>query len=194
MKKTAFGVLFVGALLAGAQAQAAVISYTTGTSTYDNLDPVNAAGDPDPNGNGDTVILGAATGIYTGPGTYSANNVEFDVHHFDAHSHPTFTGVLSDTLSVAGFSPVTYYVHYSVNYNNPDDTLIVGGNSFVVDGVKVALSTLTLTGPAYSVESGLLTASVSAVPETSTWAMMLLGFAGLGFASYRSSRKSGILA
>jgi hypothetical protein len=27
-----------------------------------------------------------------------------------------------------------------------------------------------------------------AVPETSTWAMMLIGFAGLGFAGYRSSR------
>lgn len=32
--------------------------------------------------------------------------------------------------------------------------------------------------------------SVSTVPEASTWAMMILGFAGLGFACYRSSRKS----
>jgi hypothetical protein len=30
----------------------------------------------------------------------------------------------------------------------------------------------------------------SAIPEPSTWAMMLLGFAGLGFAGYRASRKS----
>jgi len=30
----------------------------------------------------------------------------------------------------------------------------------------------------------------AAAPEPSTWAMMLLGFAGLGFAGYRSSRKS----
>jgi hypothetical protein len=29
-----------------------------------------------------------------------------------------------------------------------------------------------------------------AVPETSTWTMMLVGFAGLGFAGYRASRKS----
>jgi PEP-CTERM motif len=28
------------------------------------------------------------------------------------------------------------------------------------------------------------------VPEPSTWAMMLVGFAGLGFAGYRASRKS----
>jgi len=32
---------------------------------------------------------------------------------------------------------------------------------------------------------------VSAVPEPSTWAMMLIGFAGLGFAGYRSAKKSG---
>jgi hypothetical protein len=33
--------------------------------------------------------------------------------------------------------------------------------------------------------------SVSAVPEPSTWAMMLAGFAGLGFAGYRRSRHNG---
>jgi PEP-CTERM motif len=31
--------------------------------------------------------------------------------------------------------------------------------------------------------------SVTSTPEPSTWAMMLLGFAGLGFAGYRASRK-----
>jgi hypothetical protein len=34
----------------------------------------------------------------------------------------------------------------------------------------------------------------SAVPEPSTWALMLAGFAGLGFAGYRLSRKSAVLA
>jgi PEP-CTERM motif len=39
--------------------------------------------------------------------------------------------------------------------------------------------------------SGLLvttTGSASVVPEPSTWAMMLIGFAGLGFAGYRRAR------
>jgi hypothetical protein len=35
-------------------------------------------------------------------------------------------------------------------------------------------------------------ASVSAVPEPSTWAMMILGFAGIGFMTYRRSRKSSL--
>jgi unsaturated chondroitin disaccharide hydrolase len=42
------------------------------------------------------------------------------------------------------------------------------------------LSTLTQYTPA----------SASVVPEPSTWAMMLLGFAGLGYAGYRASRKT----
>jgi hypothetical protein len=37
-------------------------------------------------------------------------------------------------------------------------------------------------------ESGTL--SVAAVPESSTWAMLLTGFAGLGLASYRTSRRT----
>jgi hypothetical protein len=32
--------------------------------------------------------------------------------------------------------------------------------------------------------------NVSAVPELSTWAMMLIGFAGIGFASYRRSKRT----
>jgi PEP-CTERM motif len=32
----------------------------------------------------------------------------------------------------------------------------------------------------------------TAVPEPSTWAMMVLGFAGLGFAGYRTSRKAAV--
>jgi hypothetical protein len=31
--------------------------------------------------------------------------------------------------------------------------------------------------------------SVSAVPEASTWIMMLIGFAGIGFAAYRRAKK-----
>ena len=36
--------------------------------------------------------------------------------------------------------------------------------------------------------------SVVAVPEPSTWAMMLLGLAGIGFVGYRRSRKDALLA
>jgi PEP-CTERM motif len=49
-----------------------------------------------------------------------------------------------------------------------------------------ATGTLTASGAS----SGLFeTAAVAGVPEPSTWAMMLLGFAGLGFAGYRRARE-----
>jgi hypothetical protein len=37
--------------------------------------------------------------------------------------------------------------------------------------------------------NSLLTATASSVPEASTWAMLLFGFAGVGFASYRARRR-----
>jgi hypothetical protein len=41
---------------------------------------------------------------------------------------------------------------------------------------------------------GLLTReSVAAVPESSTWAMMLLGFAGIGFMAYRRKSKPALM-
>jgi hypothetical protein len=40
-----------------------------------------------------------------------------------------------------------------------------------------------------SYTGGSFTTAAGSVPEPSTWAMMLIGFAGLGFAGYRGSRK-----
>ena len=37
----------------------------------------------------------------------------------------------------------------------------------------------------YSDNTQYVTATISAVPEPSTWAMMILGFAGVGFLAYR---------
>jgi hypothetical protein len=39
-----------------------------------------------------------------------------------------------------------------------------------------------------------LVISLTAVPELSTWALMLLGFAGLGFAGYRARKAISIAA
>ena len=41
---------------------------------------------------------------------------------------------------------------------------------------------------------GLEVTAVAAVPEPSTWAMMLLGFAGIGFMAYRRKSKPALMA
>ena len=43
---------------------------------------------------------------------------------------------------------------------------------------------------AFNSGGATITAFAPAVPEPSTWAMMLLGFVGLGFADYQKSRKA----
>lgn len=41
---------------------------------------------------------------------------------------------------------------------------------------------------------GIWTAEIDAVPEPSTWAMLLLGFAGVGFMAYRRKAKQALMA
>ena len=48
----------------------------------------------------------------------------------------------------------------------------------------------TITGATGGPESWAAVNLASAVPEPSTWVMMILGFAGVGFMTYRRSRKS----
>jgi hypothetical protein len=56
--------------------------------------------------------------------------------------------------------------------------LLTGGNGYIY------------TGPHSEFGLGTITfALASAVPEPSTWAMMIVGFAGVGFAAYRRKKK-----
>ena len=61
-------------------------------------------------------------------------------------------------------------------YVNISDTLDITKITFKSTGVAFEFDNLTLAG---------------AVPEASTWAMMILGFLGVGFFGYRKSSKSG---
>ena len=55
---------------------------------------------------------------------------------------------------------------------------------------KIRSARMECPSPMPSITLGRLGISYDFVPEPSTWAMMLLGFAGLGYAGYRASRKS----
>lgn len=63
------------------------------------------------------------------------------------------------------------------------DTGSVYTNFFSNGGPLITSATFTTTGVAFEIDN--LTA---AVPEPATWALMLLGFAGLGFMGYRGRR------
>ena len=81
-------------------------------------------------------------------------------------TNENITSVAIDPNTAPDFSPAT------LTYVGPNEFKV-----FVHDGVDPAfLDTLVID---------VTTASVGAVPEPSTWAMMILGFAGVGFMAYR---------
>jgi hypothetical protein len=81
-----------------------------------------------------------------------------------------------------------------------DSPVSGSGTQTFVDTVVLRLSgpfSLTLQGDLLGFPSGgtvSATESVTAVPEASTWTMLIAGFAGLGIAGYRVSRKRNALA
>jgi hypothetical protein len=86
------------------------------------------------------------------------------------------------------------------NFNGTNSNF-TGPLDFHIAGVTVADFTqnaagyyaavdLGVLGGRFTGEAGGTVGTFGSVPEPSTWAMMALGFAGLAFAGYRSSRKS----
>jgi hypothetical protein len=73
------------------------------------------------------------------------------------------------TVDVTGMGPVTY--------NDTGHVLDTNGYDFAYNGSNESFQ-WRLIG----------TSGTPGVPEPSTWAMMLLGFAGIGFAGYRKAK------
>jgi hypothetical protein len=128
----------------------------------------------------------AVDGSYLGEDRAN-HEVPGEQYHYAANSGPGQTETLKN--SIRNFSalfpasintPFTHtvgandigYANYYLNYHNG-----LSGNDIYAN-----LATLTVSPHV-----------VAAVPEPSTWAMMLLGFAGVGFAAYRK-KKTGTFA
>ena len=69
--------------------------------------------------------------------------------------------------------------------------------SFASEDNLSSVSIQALTLPAnngFQFDNAVVSTATSAVPEPSTWAMMLVGFAGLGFAGYRRNKSAALAA
>jgi PEP-CTERM motif len=84
-------------------------------------------------------------------------------------------------------------------------TITINGITFLSDPgpTSPVITPVTYTGPtgkfAFEVAYGECCGppavlAIAAVPEPSTWAMMLLGFAGIGFMAYRRKSKPALMA
>jgi hypothetical protein len=79
---------------------------------------------------------------------------------------------------------------YSDDQNNlPDPATYSANVIFISEAPGAETDFIGNNGTTYHLFSG-----VSAVPEPSTWAMMILGFAGIGFMTYRRRSKPALLA
>jgi PEP-CTERM motif len=92
-----------------------------------------------------------------------------------------FLDIYGLLFTIGGTAPAGTVVDLFNNGVSPTTGVNYGGF-----GVVVATSATLLD----SVGGGV----TATAPEPSTWAMMVLGFAGLGFAGYRKARKAGAIA
>lgn len=122
---------------------------------------------------GTVTVAGLGTFTITGleaAGGYAGNDNQFTGYSttpaFLTNSGVSFDGIsggntVAFNLSSFGFGPPNYYLLNSAQ--NPDGFVFFGSTGFGSDGVALT----------------------AAVPEASTWAMMLVGFAALGYAATR---------
>ena len=166
----------------------------TALGAFDNGDPSRLAG---VNGNGVTVgIFNLGTGLQVGSSAY-----------FDQFG--SYTQILGDAFqTVASFilTPGDYSIvavddrNYNQGYfggsnvyqvtNNLGGAITFGGPSRY-DSISSLGIPSTIDGqPANRYGAGTFMAS--AVPEPATWAMMILGFFGVGFMAYRRKASSAL--
>lgn len=98
----------------------------------------------------------------------------------------------SVTLSQAAIADLNAAAHHQ-----GDNRFVVGGSLLSISGPFANEQLFAIFGPQAALTPAAfltLETSVAAVPEPATWAMMIVGFAGVGFLAYRRKSKSAPMA
>ena len=97
-----------------------------------------------------------------------------------------------------GISDVLNFQYGSSSAGGGVTGFIITGTLSAADlaGAGITPTETAPEGKLFTFNNAFITASVqtAAIPEPSTWAMMLLGFAGLGYAGFRRNKKGRALA
>jgi hypothetical protein len=123
-------------------------------------------------------VMDVAAGFDTGFSFYYADQVGFtgSVSVYDGLDG---TGNLLTSLSLPSTpDPYTVFVPIGVNFSGTAKSVVFGGSANYIAFDNVTLGSSTAGG----------------VPEPATWAMMLMGFGGLGAALRSTRRKQAALA
>jgi hypothetical protein len=145
-----------------------------------------------------TINSGFALGVWGGnsPNSNGTNNV-------------IFAGAASDSITITKsggglFDLTSFDMAISWYDSNPTEIITVNGSPLEISQTLTTYN-FNLTGLSQVDISGMpsdfgywsadnIVFNVSAVPEPSRWAMMLLGFAGIGFMAYRRKSKPALMA
>ena len=121
------------------------------------------------------------------------------VYHDLTVTAPTgyiFTDLIFDTqkaaqVSITGYNGLTVVGTYSNDdvKNGLDEFLALATNGKTFTSLKI-----TSTDGFSEIKQFEISGFAPAVPEPSTWAMMILGFAGVGFMAYRRKSKPALMA
>jgi hypothetical protein len=188
-----FAIGLVTAVLTTAAANAGVTYSTTG---YNVIQLGDNLGSPF-----DQLLLSPFTGTINGSGIYELNALTFTVGVNSSYVYTPAVGTLPpifETLTINGVTetlnvPYSIHIDYSDTLTiatGPDPLTFPGFNApLYFPGYTVTLIPQVLGPDGVGAYSGILEAQITAVPDPATWAMMLLGFAGVGFMAYRRKSK-----
>jgi PEP-CTERM motif len=138
--------------------------------------------------------------------TFSGNSVDLDGSTGSGHSPAgqlvslaSFTGDFSLSFALSGNQRTTLGSSTTISLDGQSFTITPTDNLWHIYTLSFAGVTdgvLSFTGSGPSNQQGNLLDSVvlTAVPEPSTWAMMILGFAGVGYMTYRRRKTVAVAA
>jgi hypothetical protein len=160
-------------ITASATANATIYDFTLDSSAYDVTGQITTSGSLV------TLITGNITGdltaSITGPDTSNPGGFTSDNMFSTTTPFVSSAGVLFDA---GGF---VFNVYSAAN--GPTFDYFISSNQFGTD-----FNNQPLFNPGSLITGGTI---AEAVPEPSTWAMMILGFAGIGFMTYRRKARPG---
>lgn len=201
MKKTILAGLAATTLLWSAPGQATVVySYsTTGCFTNTSCAPTSSTASTGGavRGEGGLNFKGTTATNRSGPtlnlGSMSLQNILFDdpsATKFDLKVSFTSPGAGSSIFSADLVGLIVFGLGFvEIDFGKPQ-TITYNGGSFNLAIDDIYLYALDARDPITGHVTSNPPPIAGAVPEPSTWAMMLLGFSGLGFVTYRRRRNA----
>ena len=147
---------------------------------------------PPPSAGGIIQLLGGGTTVDTITFAAPVINPVMAIWSLGAGGHPAsfvfkaapFNIESGGASAEYGGTPLTLVLNNGVSGQEGNGTIQFQGT----------YSSISWNNPQFENWYGFTVGTVSAVPEPSTWAMMILGFAGIGFMAYRRKSKPALMA